>query len=135
MKKLLAGLIVSVFSLVAVSAFAGEFGDLKKKVADARDPLVAMIKDANKRGADQQKVVKDSADAVSAALAKMKAPKGKEAQFKELSDTWAVFKKTREADLVPAILSGKQADAEKLAGGIQKERMGKINALCDDLDK
>ncbi|MBI5814560.1 MAG: hypothetical protein HZB29_03015 [Nitrospinae bacterium] len=119
----------------AIPAMAGEFGDIKAKVGAARESFVTLLKNKDKRGADQQKLVKDTADAVSAALAKAKAPAGKEAKFKELSDTWAAFKKTREDELVPAVLAGKQEEADKLAGGIQKERMGKINALCDELDK
>ena len=93
-----------------------------------------MLNNKDMRGADQQKAVKETADAVSAALSKMKAPAGKEAKFKELADTWAAFKKTREAELVPMILAGKDDDAKKLGGGVQKERMGKIMAICDELD-
>ncbi|MBI5345144.1 MAG: hypothetical protein HZB83_07405 [Deltaproteobacteria bacterium] len=134
-RHLIAGLVVMFFALVAVTSHAGEFSDLKKKIGDARDSIVAMLKNKDKRGPDQQKLVKDSADAVSAALAKMHAPKGKDAQFKELADTWAAFKKTREAELVPLILAGKQEDADKLAGGVQKERFKKIMDLSDELDK
>ena len=46
---------------------------------------------------------------------------------------WSAFKKTREDELVPMILGGKQADAEKLAGGVQKERFQKIIGLVDGL--
>ncbi|MBI5598211.1 MAG: hypothetical protein HY890_00560 [Deltaproteobacteria bacterium] len=127
--------IFSFFTLTALPAIAGEFGDLKVKISDARDSIVTMLKNKDKRGADQQKLVKDTADAVSAMLAKMKAPAGKEAKFKELVDTWTAFKKTRETELVPLILSGKQDDAEKLAGGIQKERFQKIMGLVDELGK
>lgn len=133
MKKLLTVSAFSFFVLFAVVADAGEFGDLKKKISDAREAFVAMLKNKDKRGEDQQKLVKDTADAVSAAIAKIKAPDGKLAQFKELADTWSNFKKTRETELVPMILSGKQEEAEKIAGGIQKERMKKINDLCDAL--
>ena len=124
-------LIVPIF---AAPSYAGEFGELKKKVAEARESLVTLVKNKDKRGPDQQKIVKDTADAVSAALAKMKAPKGKDAQFKELVDTWSAFKKTREDELVPAILAGKQDEADKLATGIQKERLKKILDSCDALD-
>ena len=92
-----------------------------------------MLANKDKRGADQQKLVKDTADAVSAALAKIKAPAGKEAQFKELVETWNAFKKTREADLVPAILAGKDDEAKKIAGGIQKERIARCYQLVGEL--
>lgn len=135
MKKMFSVFMMMSFLFVAVVAHAGEFGDLKKRISDARESLVVMVKNKDKRGADQQKLVKDSADAVSAALSKMKAPAGKEAQLKELVATWGAFKKTREEELVPALLAGKQEDAEKLAGGVQKDRMKKLNDLCDELDK
>lgn len=135
MNRLAVGLAFVFLVIFSISATAGEFGVLKSKIADARDPLVTMLKDPSKRGADQQKLVKDSAAAVSDAIAKMKAPAGKEAHFKELKDTWAAFKKTREEELVPLILKGKQAEAEKIAVGVQKDRMKKMNDLCDALDK
>jgi hypothetical protein len=87
----------------------------------------------DKRGADQQKLVKETADKVSAHLAKMKAPAGKEAQFKELQETWAAFKKTRETELVPAVLAGKEDDAKKLVNGIQKERYTKCQQILADI--
>jgi hypothetical protein len=92
-----------------------------------------MMVNKDKRGADQQKLVKSTADAVSAALAKVKAPAGKEAQLKELVETWSAFKKTREVELVPAILAGKDDEAKKLAGGIQKERITKCQQLVGEL--
>lgn len=125
--------VMLIFAVFTVTAHAGEFGDLKKQISDARDTLVTMLKNKDKRDAGQQKLVKDSADAVSASLAKMKAPAGKDAQYKELVDTWNAFKSTREKELVPAILASKQEEAEKIGGGVQKERMKKILELCDAL--
>lgn len=133
MRKLIAASIVSSLVLVASLVHAGEFGDLKKKIGEARDAYVTMLKNADKRGADQQKLVKDTADNVSKTLAGMKAPAGKEPQFKQLVGVWDAFKKTREEELVPLTVAGKQQEAEKLAGGIQKERFMKINELCDSL--
>lgn len=135
MKKLLAGLVFLFVAVFAFTAHAGEFSDLKKKVNDARESLVTMMQNKDKRGADQQKLVKDTADAVSAALANMKAPAGKEAQFKELADNWSAFKKTREEELVPLIIAGKDDEAKKIASGIQKERLKKVLDNCDALDK
>ncbi|MFQ5480844.1 MAG: hypothetical protein ACE5DW_06165 [Thermodesulfobacteriota bacterium] len=134
-KKLLAGLVFMFVTVFAFSAFAGEFADLKSKVNEARDTLVTMVKNKDKRGADQQKLVKDTADAVSAALSKLKAPAGKEAQFKELSDNWNAFKKTREEELVPLLIAGKDAKAKAIALGIQKERLKKVLDNCDALIK
>jgi len=134
MKKLLALLSTAFITLSASQwAFANEFTDLRSQLSAARESLVTMMVNKDKRGSDQQKLVKNTADAVSAALAKVKAPAGKEAQFKELVETWNAFKKTREAELVPAILAGKDDEAKKLAGGIQKERITKCQQLVGEL--
>jgi hypothetical protein len=117
------------------SAQASEFGDLRTLTSAARSSLISLMLHADQRGAAQQKEVKDTADAVSAKIAKMKAPAGKEAQFKEMSETWAAFKKTRENELVPLILKGKDDEAKKLAGGVQKERYMKVSDLINELDQ
>jgi len=134
MKKLSAILATALF-LLSSSLSAGEFADLHKMVVDARDSLIVLVKNEDKRGEAQQKLVKDTANAVSAKIATMKAPAGKEAQFTEMSKNWADFKKTREDELVPLILAGKQAEGKKIAMGVQKERLGKVLTLCMELDK
>lgn len=134
MKKFFLALFVSLATLaIAPSAYANEFADLRGQLSAARESLITLLVNKDKRGADQQKIVKDTADAVSAHLAKMKAPAGKEAQFKELVDTWNAFKKTREVELVPAILAGKDEEARKIAGGIQKERITRCQQLVGEL--
>ena len=134
MKKCFAALSLAVLGLgISGLAQANEFEDLRTEMTAARESLVTLVVNKDKRGADQQKLVKETADKVSAHLAKMRAPAGKEAQFKELSDTWAAFKKTREIDLVPAVLAGKDDDAKKLVNGIQKERYTKCQQLLGDL--
>lgn len=134
MKRLLA--IVAAVFLTGLSfiANAGEFADLRTKLTAARESLITMMVNKDKRGADQQKLVKETADAVSAQLTKMKAPAGKEAQFGELVSNWNAFKETREKELVPAILKGEDEKAKKIAGGIQKERYTKCQTLTSELD-
>lgn len=128
---------LSVFHLTLSASFsnAGEFGDIKAKMNAAREAVVVMLKDKDQRGADQQKLVKESADEVSALLAATKAPAGQEAEFKSLVTTWSDFKKTREDELVPLILSGKDEDARKIAAGVQKERFEKMMGIVDALNK
>ena len=134
MKKWILSLSVALVTLGSSTlAAANEFSDLRGKLSAARESLVTMLVNKDKRGADHQKVVKDTADAVSAQLSKLKAPAGKEAQMKELVETWNAFKKTREVELVPAILAGKDDEAKKLAGGIQKERITKCQQLVGEL--
>jgi ABC-type microcin C transport system permease subunit YejB len=133
MKKLL--IVPTIAAVMATSLFAGEFADLHKVVMDARDSLVTMMKNKDKRGADQQKLVKDTANAVSAKISTMKAPAGAEKDFAEMSKNWSDFKKTREDELVPLIIAGKDAEAKKIGLGIQKTRLKKVLELCDKLNK
>jgi len=135
MKKPSALLACLIVLSVAFPVRAGEIAELKKKMIDARQALFILLDDVKRRGADQQQRVKDTADAVSAMVASMKAPAGKEARFKELVTTWKAFKKTREDELVPLIMSRKQIEAEKIATGVQNERFKKMMDLCDELEK
>lgn len=132
-KKLIAWLSVSVFMLVSFTAEAAGFADLKIKLNRARDTLTVMIRDKDNRGPEQQKLVKDSAEAVSEALAKIKVPESRQARLNTLVSAWNAFKKTREEELVPLLLEGKQEQAVKLASGIQAERFSKMMELCDEL--
>lgn len=114
---------------------AGAFAQLKDEIATARKELVTLALYRDKRGPEQQKRVKATAETVSVHLAKLKAPVGKEAEFKELAATWDAFRKTREADLVPAILANQKERYEKIGAGIQKERLDRMYALIDALEK
>lgn len=126
-------LLISLLLLGSLNVFAGDFGTLKKKLSLARETLLTLVKEPTKRGADQQKLVADTANDVSAYLSEITPPKGKEAQWEEYKKTWGEFKGTREKEIVPAVLAGKQAEADKLAKGIQKERLDKMNRILDDL--
>ncbi|MDH4100941.1 MAG: hypothetical protein OEV28_10285 [Nitrospirota bacterium] len=135
MKKIVATLVFSIFSLLSVAAHAGDFADVKAMVVDAREQLLIMLKDSTKRGVEQQKLVQDTADAVTAKIASLHVPKPKIGKHKQMAGLWEAFKKTRDKELVPAILAGKQAEAEKIAHGVQQKRLDKIYALCDELEK
>lgn len=126
-------LLLSAGLLMAPTARADDFSDLRGQLSAARESLVSMMLNKDKRGPEQQKLVRETADAVSAHLARMKAPAGKEPQFQELSSVWAAFKKTRETELVPAILAGHDDEARKLASGIQKERITRCQELVGEL--
>jgi hypothetical protein len=120
---------------VAFPAPVKDFKGLRQEIATARQALVTMILYRDKRGPDQQRQVKATADAVSATLANLHAPAGKAAEFKELKETWEAFKKTREKELVPAILHNDQATYDRLGAGIQKQRLDQMYALIAVLDR
>lgn len=122
------------FLAVSATASAGEFATLREEIAAARASLVSMVTNREKRGPVEQKLVKDSADAVSAHLAKMKAPAGRTAEFQELTATWNAFKATREKELVPAILANDTAKVTRIGAVIQKERLDRMYALLKILE-
>lgn len=132
MKYLIISIAVTIF---AQSSFAESVSDLKTAVVEARDSLVIMLKNKDKRDSTQQKLVKETADKVSSMLNKINISADKKDKFEEFKKTWNEFKKTREVELVPAILSGKQEDADKVATGIQKERYKKMNELLGEIEK
>jgi hypothetical protein len=135
MKTRSALIVPALVFVAAIPASAGEFTVLKDEIVTARKALTDMILNLGKRGPEQQKLVKDSADAVSSHFAKLKAPAGKATEFKELKETWEAFKKTREVELVPAILANDRVKYEKIGAGIQKERLDRIYALIAGLEK
>jgi len=120
-------------ALLAGPQHSGSFGDLKEKVILARRALIVMLKDKSKRGDYWQNMAHQSAKAVSDLLHTIDAPQGLEREFKELSDTWAAFRKTREEDLIPLLVAGRQTEADNIAKGVQAERMKKVLNLCDEL--
>jgi len=134
MKKISAIFVAVLLSWAASSVNASEISELRSKFSAARTSLVVMVFHKDQRGAQQQKLVKDSADAVSAKLETMKASYGSQGRFRELVETWNAFKETREKELVPALLKGDEEAARAIVWGIQKERFTKCLALIRDLD-
>lgn len=135
MKRTLAIFATVVLSAICFAANAGDFGELTTRLHATRAAMVDFTLHKDKRGEEQQQLIKDSTDAVSAQLAAMKAPTGKGTQFNELVETWNAFKETREKELIPAILKGDEETARGLAVGIQKERMAKLLALIRELEQ
>ena len=128
-------LVPAIVLVTAMPVSAGDFTLLRQEIAAARQALVTMVLYREKRGPEQQKLVKDTADRVSASFAKLSAPNGKTAEFKELKGTWDAFKQTREKELVPAILANEKEKYERIGAGIQKVRLDRMYALIDILEK
>ena len=135
MKKLLVAATISLFGLFSLSAVAGDFGDFLIKLQASRGTAIDMLLHKDHRGAAEQKNAKEKSDAARAAYAKLKAPAGKESQFKELQDLAVPFMDTRENEVIPRIVKGDDEGAKAILNGIQKERFGKISALVDVLGK
>lgn len=57
------------------------------------------------------------------------------ASFKELQDTWDVFRETRDKQIIPLIYAGKVGEAAALGLGVQKERYDKIMNMISSIIK
>jgi hypothetical protein len=124
-----------VLSLAAAPASVGEMALLRQEIVTARQALVTMVLHRDKRGPEQQLLVKETAARVSSTLGMLRPPVGKEAQFSELKSTWEAFRRTREKELVPAVLAGDKDRYDRLALGIQKDRLDRMYALLSQMEK
>lgn len=114
-------------------ALASSGSEIKAAMGPLRDSLLTMLKNADKRGPEQQKAVKETANKVSQLVKELKVPADKESAAAELKSVWGEFNKVREEKVVPAILAGNTSEAEKLVNGEQKQRLMKIMQICDQL--
>lgn len=112
---------------LSIGAQAAPSDDACAALMEARGHLVTMIGSSDKSAYDGLKAKIHGASAkLDATLAAMGgADAAKAAAFKPV---WEDFKKTREAEIIPFVYAGKQADAKALATGVQAERMGKMKA-------
>jgi hypothetical protein len=83
----------------------------------------------------QWKAADEKSAAAKAALAALKAPAGKEAQFAELKTIATGFLDTRDKELREALVAGNEAEAKRLLQVVQKDRYVKITALTEALGK
>ncbi len=118
---------------LAFPVAAATSADVKAALGPVRDSLMTMLKNADKRGPDQQALVKSSADKVSNLIKDLNVAADKKAKLDEMKKVWTDFNKVREAQVVPLILAGNTAEAEKLVTGEQKERLMNVIKLCDEL--
>jgi hypothetical protein len=125
MNKLAIGILASLL-LAAGSAHAAPSDDACAAMMEARGHLVAMIGSTDKAmHADLKPKIQAASDKVDAIVNAMQKSynAGNEAQANAFKPVWEAFKATRENDIIPAVLAGKNADAKALATGIQAERM------------
>lgn len=135
MKKLLAVTTIAWLSLFSFAAQAGQFGDLREKITVVRTSMIDLLLHKDTRLPPQWKATDEKSAAAKAALAALKAPAGKEAQFAELKTIVTGFLDTRDKELREALVAGNEAEAKRLLQVVQKDRYVKITALTEALDK
>jgi hypothetical protein len=117
-------------------ASAATICDVKLALGDARSNLVSMVGSKDKA---EQEALKAKVDEATTKLEEttkaMLADDNKDDDEKltTFEKTWAEFKGTREADIVPAIYAGDNAKAKEIATGVQAERMKAMNEVVSAL--
>lgn len=136
MNKFVIGCIAGL-SLVAMPfAHAATICDVKTQLIEARTKLVDMLGMTDKA---QQEAAKKAITTASSALetavdALLKEGKVDKAKLTQFQETWTVFKKTREDEIIPAIQAGKVDVAKKIATTVQADRMKAMNEVIAGLD-
>ena len=133
MQKFALGILASLL-FAAGSAHAAPSDDACSALMEARGHLVAMI------GSTDKATHNDLVPKIHAASSKLDAVlnsmqksynAGNETQANAFKPVWEAFKATRENEIIPAVLAGKNADAKALATGIQTERMKQMRGAMN----
>jgi methyl-accepting chemotaxis protein len=56
-------------------------------------------------------------------------------RLEELKSVWQAFAQTKDAEIIPLILAGKNAESRELAVGVQQGRQQKIRAIAEELGR
>jgi len=117
-----------VFSLelaFVAAAWANPASDACAALANARSSLYAMTLAKEKTAQDGWNAkVQAASTKLDAVLAGMTGADAKVAS--DFKAVWDQFKATRENEIIPAIYKGSAAEAQKLADGIQADRLAKM---------
>jgi len=135
MKKLLISGMIAFFAMQWVQA--ATICDARKALADARLNLMMMVVSTDKAEQDALKVDIDKAsiDLEKAMTALLKDEnKTDDAQLTTLQETWALFKNTRETEIVPAVYAGDNKKGIEIATGVQAGRMKIMNGVIRELN-
>jgi hypothetical protein len=126
MKKFACFMVVcAAFTLApALVSAAATTADVLTSLQAARSKLVALIGTADK--GTQTVLVDEKVAAVEGDAATTPEVKTKLTEFKTV---WGEFQKTRDTEIIPAVLAGDAAKAKGLAQGVQVERFKKMSTL------
>lgn len=138
MKPTLTALLIPLACLLlAFPAYAGPVGDIKTTLTTTRQQTMAMLSEDDHavlemRYEDALRSSKELDALLTAALNNNALHKAQPtlAQFKSV---WESFKKTRDEDIIPALLSGSRLKARAMALTVQAPRFKKMNELLDSL--
>jgi hypothetical protein len=124
-------------AVLASPAFAGPVGEIKATLTTTRSQTMAMLSEDDHavlemRYEDALKSSK-ALDAQLAAAMKNEALRAAQPTLAQFKTVWETFKKTRDEDIVPALMKGSRLKAKALAMTEQAPRFKKMNELLDSL--
>ena len=131
-------LLLPILLYVATSslALAGQVEDIQAELNQSRQQTMAMLSEVEPgvlemRYADALVSSKEVDASLQRALADpaLQAQHGSLEAFKQI---WDVFKTTRDQEIVPLLMAGKQDQARALAQKVQAGRLKQMNDLLDD---
>ena len=137
MNRLYVLLLVSISFVVAApsTAFAGKVEDIQTRLNQSRQQTMAMLSETDKTVLEMRyEEALASSKEVDASLQSALADPSLQAQhasFEEFKQVWDVFKTTRDQEIVPLLMAGKQEQARALAQKVQLGRFKRMNDLLD----
>ncbi|MDD5387836.1 MAG: hypothetical protein PHD37_00710 [Gallionellaceae bacterium] len=123
--------------LVACPAQAGPVADIKSTLTTTRQQTMSMLSEDDRavlemRYEDALRSSKDLDTRLTAAL-KNESLRGAQPTLAQFKTVWEAFKKTRDDEIIPALMSGSRLKARVMALSVQKPRFDKMNELLESL--
>ena len=138
MKSVIATLLTATALLFSAgSVLAGPVGDIKSSLTSSRQQTMAMLSEDDHSVLEMryEDVIKSSKhlDALLGASLKNDALRGARPTLGQFKEVWEAFKKTRDEDIVPALMAGSRLKARAMALTSQAPRFKEMNTLLDSL--
>ena len=127
---------VSVFVAIPSPSCAAAVEDIQVKLSQSRQQTMAMLSEGDKSVLEMRyEEALASSKEVDANLQSALADptlRTKHALLEEFKQVWTVFKATRDQEIVPLLMAGKQDQARALAQKVQLGRFKRMNDLLDE---
>ena len=138
MKAVIAPLLTATALLfTAGPALAGPIGDIKSALTSSRGQTMAMLSEDDHTVLEMryEDAIKSSKhlDALLGAALKDDALRSARPTLGQFKGVWDAFKKTRDEDIVPALMAGSRLKARAMALTSQAPRFKEMNTLLDSL--
>lgn len=138
MKNAIAALLTSIACLlVAYPVQAGPVADIKSTLATTRQHTMAMMSEDDRTVLDMRydEAIKSSKDldGLLAAALKNQSLRAAQPTLVQFKAVWEAFKKTRDDEIIPTLMSGSHLKARAMAFAVQAPRFKKMNELLESL--